>query len=169
MEQVSTPTAVECGSTDREPSGKFTEQPKLPVRGNTHKREWQTGKPKQHSAVTGTGYCVRMATSHGRYQASLGAVAPPRSCRFLLMREPCGLSIGMTDGDVCPTLSKAAWSSMLVEDLRAHSESLALTLWWPLAPMKGLWAFVPRTLVVVLNHRSRSPRQDAASQRTKCS
>lgn len=29
VEQVSTSTAVEYGSADREPSGKFTEQPKL--------------------------------------------------------------------------------------------------------------------------------------------
>lgn len=70
MEQVSTPTAVECGSTDREPSGKFTEQPKLPkgasgqalapsgvgsVPGKPGKQEWQTGKQLQHSAVTGQG------------------------------------------------------------------------------------------------------------------
>lgn len=42
VEQASTPTAVECGSADREPSGKFTEQPKLPQRaprrGHTHTR-----------------------------------------------------------------------------------------------------------------------------------
>jgi len=42
-------TAVECGSTDREPSGKFTGQPKLPPQKGA--QEWQTGKQVQHSAV----------------------------------------------------------------------------------------------------------------------
>jgi len=120
VEQVSTPTVVECGSTDREPSGKFTEQPKLPVRVKAQQAGVANRQAEATFCCDGYGVLyVRMATSHGRYQASLGAVAPPRSCRFLLMRESCGLSIGMTDGDVCPTLSKAAWSSMLVEDLRA--------------------------------------------------
>ena len=116
VEQVSIPTAVECGLTDREPSGKFTEQPKLQDgRGfaPTVAQAWPTGKQIATFCCYGlTGYCfARVATPSGRYQASFGAVAPPRSCRFLLMRESCGLSIGMTDGDVRPTLSKAVWSS----------------------------------------------------------
>jgi len=33
-------------------------------------------------------------------QSSFGAVKPPRSCRFLLMQDSCGLSIGMPNGGV---------------------------------------------------------------------
>jgi len=109
VEQVSAPTVVGRGSTDREPSGKSTEQPKLPgPLGRNGKQAsrcnillWRAGAYHICCVVT-----LDMTGS----QAGYGAVHPSRSFRFLLMQVSCGLSIGMTDGGVSPPASKAVHS-----------------------------------------------------------
>ena len=50
----------------------------------------------------------RVATPCNHGQAGFGAVHPSGSSRFLLMQNPSGLSIGMTNGGVRPPLSKTA-------------------------------------------------------------
>lgn len=109
MEQVSAPTAVGCGSTDREPSGKSIEQPKLPSL-------W-AGVANRQAVATfccgGLGLIIRcwvVTPDMTGIRAGCGAVHPSRSFRFLLMQVSCGLSIGMTDGGASPPASKAACS-----------------------------------------------------------
>ena len=62
-----------------------------------------TGLANRHARATfccgGVG-ALCGGDTQGPGQSSLGAAKPPRSCRFLLMQDPCGLSIGMPSGGV---------------------------------------------------------------------
>ena len=137
-------------------------------------QEWQTGKHGATFCCGGPGAAILKGGDAVPDPASrLRGSGPPGEFSFPPDGGRCGLSIGMTDGGVCPLLSKAAypwrWWRWPQQSTSVGYYVSFLIPWWPLAPMNSLWDSGLLVPSLVLNHRSRSPRLDAASPQMECS
>lgn len=110
--------------------------------------EWQKSDRERVAEKDEANNPIRNTTTP-KVRAGFGAVEPPRSCRFLLMQDPCGLPMTRQGGGVCPPLSKAARVSVLagVAEREEREEKTTTTgIHWP--QRKACSAAVPRTVPI---------------------